>query len=90
MLAAVVAPERDARADARIAARRRLRKEAAGTYIGDILDERDSSVARWADRDGVPLTVWIQPKSRVADFKPELGARVQEAFEEWSALESAR
>ena len=47
---------------------KRVRDAEPGTYIGDILRERDSSLARWPDRHGVPLTVWIQPNSAVQDF----------------------
>jgi predicted Zn-dependent protease len=63
-----------------------LRDGEAGTYIGDILRERDSSLARWPDRGGVPLTVWIQPSSPVRDFSSIYVARVREAFREWDAL----
>ena len=66
--------------------RRRVRNEQAGTYIGDILLERDSSLARWPDRDGIPLSVWIQPTSRVHDFSKAFVGRVRAAFEEWDAL----
>jgi hypothetical protein len=66
--------------------RRRVRDEQAGTYIGDILLERDSSLARWPDRKGMPLTVWIQPTSGVHDFSAAFVARVRAAFEEWDAL----
>jgi Matrixin len=66
--------------------RRRVRNEQAGTYIGDILLERDSSLARWPERDSVPLTVWVQPRSRVHDFSTAFVARVRAAFEEWDAL----
>ncbi len=66
--------------------RRRVQNESAGTYIGDILAERDSSLARWPDRSGVPLTVWIQPTSAVRDFSTVFVARVRAAFEEWDAL----
>jgi predicted Zn-dependent protease len=73
--------------DEREALRRRVRDRQAGTYIDDILHERDSSLARWADRKGVPLTVWIQPTSNVADFTPEYVDQVKLAFEEWGALD---
>jgi len=75
--------------DERAAAKRRLRDGEAGTYIGEILRERDSSLARWPDRGGAenPLTVWIQPQSRVRDFGPGYVTKVRSAFEEWDALE---
>jgi hypothetical protein len=66
--------------------RRRVHDSEAGTYIGDILLERDSSLARWPDRHGIPLTVWIQPRSDVPGFAPSYIARVRDAFREWDAL----
>jgi hypothetical protein len=83
--AAVVttAPEPDDRA----ALRRRVREHEAGTYISDILNERDSSLARWPNREDRPLTVWIQPWSPVADFTPALAARTRDAFIAWDALD---
>ena len=67
-------------------ARRRVRFEAAGTYIGDILRERDSALARWPDRKGVPLTVWVQPTSGVRDFSISFVDRVRDAFAVWDGL----
>jgi hypothetical protein len=64
-------------------ARRRLHQGAAGTYIQDILRERDSVLIRWPDRRGVPLAVWIQPSARIKGFLPEFAGRVREAFMEW-------
>lgn len=71
----------------RASARRRLRAGAAGTYIGDILAERDSSIARWPERASAPLTVWIQPRSSVSDFDAGYIERVREAFDDWDQLE---
>lgn len=68
------------------AVRRKIRNGSAGTYIGDILQERDSALARWADRRGVPLTVWVQSSTRVPDFAPTYPAQVREAFQEWGTL----
>jgi hypothetical protein len=64
----------------------RVRDGEAGTYIGDILRLRDSSLARWPDRNGVPLSVWIQPRSSVKDFTTSYTASVRAAFQEWGAL----
>jgi hypothetical protein len=66
--------------------RRRMRTEGAGTYIGDILRERDSALAHWPDRKGVPLTVWVQPTSGVRDFSVSYVDRVRDAFAEWDDL----
>jgi hypothetical protein len=65
---------------------RRVRDGEAGTYIGDILRLRDSSLARWPDRSGIPLTVWIQPQSAVKDYTTNYLASVRSAFQEWGAL----
>jgi len=67
--------------------RRRIRDGEAGTYISDILRERDSALIRWPDRHDAPLTVWVQPFSRVPDFTNEFVERVHVAFENWDALE---
>jgi len=67
--------------------RRRVHDSEAGTYIGEILLERDSSLARWADRHGIPLTVWIQPRSSVSGFDSSYIASVHDAFREWDALQ---
>ncbi len=84
-VAAVVAPH-DENKELRASTRRRLKANQAGTYIADILEERDSSLARWPDRGGVPLKVWIQPQSGVVDFTDGYVARVREAFEDWDRL----
>ena len=65
---------------------RRLREGAHGTYIGDILLERDSTLVRWADRRGMPLTIWIQPQSNISDFSSAFVQEVRNAFEEWDGL----
>jgi predicted Zn-dependent protease len=74
------------RDDDRAETLRKLRDGSAGTYISEILHERDSSLARWADRNGIPLTVWIQPEARIQDFAPSYVAQVRQAFQEWDAL----
>jgi xanthine/CO dehydrogenase XdhC/CoxF family maturation factor len=66
--------------------RRRVHDSEAGTYIGEILLERDSSLARWPDRHGIPLTIWIQPRSSVAGFASSYIASVRDAFREWDGL----
>jgi hypothetical protein len=73
--------------DERAEARRTVQAGEAGTYIGEILAERDSAVARWPDRRVSPLTVWIQPTSGVSDFNKIYVEQVREAFEEWDRLQ---
>lgn len=80
--AVVAAPREDKRADVL----RRIRRSEEGTYINDILLERDSALVRWPDRHGKPLTVWIQPESPVADFATSFVTVVRDAFEDWDRL----
>jgi predicted Zn-dependent protease len=72
---------------ARAEVRRRLAAHSADTYIGEILAERDSALARWPDRDGKPLTIWIQPHTAIAGWAPSYVTDVREAFGEWDALQ---
>ena len=66
--------------------RRRLAERGAGTYIGEMLAERDSALARWPDRKGVPLSVWIQPSETMRDWNPAFVAVVRDAFTDWNGL----
>jgi hypothetical protein len=52
-----------------------------------MLAERDSSLARWHDLQGVPLKVWIQPESDIDEWRPEYAMRVRDAFLAWDELE---
>jgi hypothetical protein len=70
----------------RLAANQRLRDDSSGTYIGDILLERNSTLTRWPSRAGRPLTVWIQPQSSVNGFIDRYVDRVHDAFLQWDAL----
>ena len=72
--------------EARAAVRRQLRERGQGTYIAEMLAERDSALARWHDLKGQRLNVWIQPTSDVNEFHPEFAARVRDAFLDWDAL----
>jgi hypothetical protein len=63
--------------------RTRLELSAGGTYIGEVLAAHDSALARWPDRRGDPLRVWIQPIARIRDWSPAAVSIVREAFLEW-------
>jgi predicted Zn-dependent protease len=64
-----------------------LRRHAAGTYIGEMLLSRDSSLARWPERRATPIRVWIQPSSKLADWTASYVDEVYDAFDEWDALD---
>ena len=66
--------------------RRRLAERGVGTYIGEMLAERDSALARWPDRRGTPLRIWIQPAPRLPDWDVAYLREVQDAFREWNAV----
>ncbi|MEO6527201.1 MAG: matrixin family metalloprotease [Gemmatimonadaceae bacterium] len=75
-----------AAAVARASVRRQLAERSEGTYIDEMLAERDSALARWPDLRGVPLTVWIEPNSDIPDWRDEYATRVRDAFLSWDAL----
>ena len=66
--------------------RRRLAERGSGTYINEMLAERDSALARWPDRGGNPLTIWIQPTSTVNDWTDRYADAVRDAVNGWDAL----
>jgi matrixin len=78
--------ERRAKRDVR-AIQRELRRRAAGTYIGEMLLSRDSSLARWPERRARPIRVWIQPSSDLTDWTATYVDEVYAAFDEWDALD---
>jgi predicted Zn-dependent protease len=78
--------ERRSKRDFR-AVQRELRQRSAGTYIGEMLLSRDSSLTRWPERRVRPIRVWIQPSSDVADWTASYVDEVYAAFDEWDALE---
>jgi hypothetical protein len=65
--------------------RRRLAERGSGTYIGEMLAERDSALARWPERSR-PLTIWIQPTSTIDDWTDGYVASVRDAVSDWDAL----
>lgn len=71
----------------RDAVRRMLAQHRSDTYIGEMLAERDSSLARWHARNGSPLRVWIQPASAIAEWSETYTEDVHEAFADWDSLE---
>ena len=66
--------------------RERLREAEEGTYIAEILESRDSNVARWPNREGRPLRVWVQPASHLDGWDPAYVGIVQGAFTDWASV----
>lgn len=63
--------------------RRRLAEGREGTYINEMLLERDSALARWPERRGRPLTVWVQWSPAVRDWSAGYRDDVRAAVREW-------
>ena len=93
-LANAAEPPRRSRADAPVTEeikkprdneeiRRLLREGAPGTYVDELLIQRDSALARWQDRRRNPLRVWVQPETPTSDFSAGFPEIVTAAFEEW-------
>ena len=72
---------------ARRTIRRTVAEHGVGTYIGEMLAGRDSALARWPDREGRPLRVWVQPSAPVGDRDIGYVRQVRDAFREWDALQ---
>lgn len=70
----------------RAAVRRTLAQRAGGTYIAEMLADRDSALARWPER-GRPLSVWIQPSSDVEGWSSVYVRDVRRAFDDWTDLD---
>jgi hypothetical protein len=63
--------------------RRRLREGAPGTYVNELLLQRDSALARWPDRRTRPLRVWVQANPSTSNFSGDFPEIVRGAFDEW-------
>ena len=63
--------------------RRKLREGAPGTYVNELLLQRDSALARWPDRRTRPLRIWVQPDPPTSDHSAGFPEIVRTAFEEW-------
>jgi hypothetical protein len=70
----------------RAAVRRTLAERAGGTYIAEMLADRDSALARWPRRNQ-PLRIWIQPSSDVEGWSRRYVSDIRRAFDDWAALQ---
>lgn len=66
--------------------RRRIQLGENGTYIGEILGERDSALARWPERVTTPVRVWVGNSPTIEGWDPSYPERVRDAFDEWANL----
>jgi len=63
--------------------RAQIHDNATGTYIADILQERQQFLVRWPDRRADGLRVWIERESTVSDWNAAYPAAVERALGEW-------
>jgi hypothetical protein len=66
--------------------RRRIDVGSPGTYIGDMLRDRDSLLTRWPERTMEPVRVWIQRSASFPDWTPEHTRVARTAFDEWGGV----
>lgn len=66
--------------------RRRIDVGSPGTYMGDMLRDRDSLLTRWPERTMEPVRVWIQRSASFPDWTPEHTTAARAAFDEWSQV----
>jgi predicted Zn-dependent protease len=55
-----------------------------GTYIGQLIAERDSTIERWPAHESQPLHIWIDSSSTIGGAQAGFPAAVRAAFSEWS------
>jgi len=66
--------------------RQRIELSSQDTYIRDVIVSHDSALARWPDRAGNPLRVWVQPTAKLDGFHESVVPVVRRAFVEWSEV----
>jgi hypothetical protein len=64
--------------------RARIAAASNGTYINEIIVERDSGLARWPERIENPLRIWVQTAANLPGWDPAYPDRVREAFDTWA------
>lgn len=58
---------------------------APGTYIEELLDDRDSTIERWPDHLTQPLRVWIDSSTMLSGVQARFPTEVRAAFTEWAS-----
>ena len=66
--------------------RRQIEDGAEGTYIGELLLDRDSALTRWPDRVERPLRVWIGRGTGMEGWKDQYVNEVAAAFNSWEEV----
>jgi len=69
---------------AALSVRRQLQLAGAGTYIGELLAQRDSALTRWPDRPNRPLAVYVASGAGMTGWRAEYVREVASAFAAWT------
>lgn len=72
--------------DSTAARARRAAASLRGTYLAEILAERDSALSRWPDRVQKPVRVWVQNAPTLPGWRRQFPELVRVALDEWSAV----
>jgi hypothetical protein len=72
--------------DSAAARARRAAATLRGTYLADILAERDSALSRWPDRTDKPVRVWVQNAPTLPGWRRQFPDLVRVALDEWSQV----
>lgn len=64
--------------------RRRITSGSSGTYMDELLVQRDSALARWPDRTARPLRVWVDDSGALPGWNADFTSAVRDAFSTWS------
>ena len=75
-----------ARHDSAAARRARAAVALRGTYLADILVERDSALSRWPDRIANPVRVWVQTAPTLPGWRRRFPELVRVALDEWAGV----
>jgi hypothetical protein len=67
----------------RVMTRGEIMAAAPGTYINQLLADRDSTLERWADRVDKPLRIWIDSSSTIGGSQAGYPAAVRAALRDW-------
>src|SRR5262249_5725425 len=71
------------RASGEFISREAVLSAAAGTYIDQVLADRDSTIERWPARVAMPIRVWIDSSSLCDGPQASFPAAVRSAFNTW-------
>lgn len=84
VLASTTVPTREIDLLAILAVRRRIAREGSRVYLDSLLAQTDSTLVRWADRGGRPLTVAFTRDSLLDGWAPGFLGAARRGLEAWS------